>query len=86
MAKKYIKIGTLMRNTKSGGLYVILGNEKATNEKYKFTTKVRVERPGLDPVQISNGLISVLDPRKNPNNKREVPESVVGELTLIQEE
>lgn len=86
---KYVKVGTIM-NGKFGN-FVALGNSKANNEKYRFTTELVVtDSSGKVLGKTTNGLLMVQDPRTRPGITEDqldkIPDNVFRELVLKIEE
>lgn len=81
--KKYIKVGTVMDTGK--GPFIVLGNAKATNPKYKYDTSIRVETADGSKVMKKNAILSLRDPRKNNKFADKVPEMIQYEIVLVEE-
>lgn len=63
MGVKTIKLGNKTKNQK-GRDKIVLGNPNAEKEAYRFTVKVRIERPGQDPVTLVNPSLFFNDPHE----------------------
>ena len=81
MAKKYHKLGTLMK--KDGRYFVALG--KPGTDKWSFNAQVVVFKGSKDEprdvVKQENGFLSIFPP-KNEN----APESIIGDLMISVED
>lgn len=88
--KKYTKVGAVLKSDKSKGVFIVLGNSNASNEKYRTTVELTVkDASGKVVKSISNGLLTVLDPRKRPGIKEEelekISDKLVNELFIVEE-
>jgi hypothetical protein len=82
MAKKYTKVGTILRDKKNPErMYLAAGDTKS--EKYGFNAQIVVFRGSKDdPTVLAkqiNGFLSIFPP-KNEN----APEHVVGDLMIVE--
>jgi hypothetical protein len=63
---KYIKVG-IVRNGEYGA-FISTGETRNKNEKYNYNVELRVtDADGKQVALMKNPLISVQDPRENPN-------------------
>lgn len=81
--KKYIKVGTVMDTGK--GPFIVLGNSKATNPKYKYDTAVRVTTGDGTTHTKKNAILTLKDPRKNNKFADKVPSMIQYEIILVEE-
>lgn len=86
--KKYTKVGTVLDG--KWGKFITLGDEKNPKADYKFDVQIRVTKADGTIVQVKNGSLKMMDPRKRPGITEEqaakIPESIVSELFITQDE
>lgn len=86
--KKYTKVGSVMDG--QYGKFISLGNDRSKDPKYNYTVQIRVTDGEGKIVQSKNGRLSMMDPRKRPgiteDQASKIPESLVSELFIIQDE
>jgi hypothetical protein len=91
MAKRFIKVGNVMKKRDGSGVFITLGNSKAKNEKYRYSVELTVRDSTGKVVGTSRDcLLSISDPRSRPGITEEesarIPDSIKNELTLVIEE
>jgi uncharacterized protein YxjI len=87
---KFHKIGSVFKKKDKPGSYVALGNPNSKNEKYKTTVEITLkDAKGEKVVQLSNGFLTVLDPRKRRDITEEqaskIPEHLISELFIVED-
>lgn len=83
MAKRYDKVGTVLKNKKDGGKFIILGNTKNKNEQYNYSVDVRVTSSDGTVRVFKNPLIGLQDPRtKKGVDASKIPDNLVAELVI----
>ena len=85
---KYIKVGVVRTSEKSKGPFVALG-QRAKEAKYERNVEIRVtDGDGNVLSTIKNGILTIQDPRKNPNATQEqvdrVPDWLKHELFIVE--
>lgn len=77
--KKYIKLGAVLDNGK--GPFLVLGDTKSNNEKYRFDVQIQVRNSKGEVVtKVVNPLISFFDPRKSKQQEGKEPRQVSEKL------
>lgn len=77
---KYVKLGAVLKSKDGEGSYIALGDNKAKDEKYRFSVELIVrDAAGNVVAKQTDGFVSVFDPRKNRDN---VPDYVLFDLSL----
>lgn len=88
-ARRYVKIGTVMENEK--GSYVILGDNRNPKEEYNYSVELRVlDSEGKVVHEMTNGFLSVFDPRNRPGisdeQRERIPAKLLYELVAVKPE
>jgi hypothetical protein len=74
---KFVRVGTVMKSKQGEGSYVVLGNPKAKDDRYRLSVELTVkDASGKVIATQTDGFLSVFD----PNEK--APPSVLKEISL----
>lgn len=66
------------------GHFISLGNSKAKNDKYKFSTEITVrDSSGKVMATLTDGLVTVLDPRAKEDANPNLPPNLFRELFIV---
>jgi len=91
MAKRFVKVGNVMKRKDGTGVFIALGNSKAKNEKYRYSVELTVrDFSGKVVGTTTDGLLSITDPRTRPgiteDQAANIPDSIKNEITLMIED
>lgn len=89
MAKKYHRIGKIMKKKDKTGEYIKLGDP--TNKKFPFSVAIRItDAKGEKVYQGKDVAVFIQDPRDNPNlddeKKAKIPDFIVADLVLVEDD
>ncbi len=87
MAKKYTEIGTVLKNKKDGGKFIVLGSTKNKNEQYNYSVDVRVTKSDGTTQVFKNALVGLQDPRTRKGaDASKIPDVLVAKLVITSDE
>jgi predicted MPP superfamily phosphohydrolase len=85
--KKYTKIGAVLKG--QYGPFVVLGNDKAKDDKYNYDVQIMVKNAAGDKLAlVKNPMLTLKDPREfldKDGNPRQVNDKVMYELSIVED-
>lgn len=89
MAKKFVKVGSMLRRKDGKGSFIVLGKEGSKKEQYNFDVKIAVrDSSGKVVAEVVNPILNLRDPRLGLPDEQaaKLPASLEAELSFVVEE